>query len=251
MKQLTVDINGTCNIACEFCYQDLDGSELSLDQVSKIVADTPNTSVVNIGGGEPLIHKDIVPIIQMLYDNNKRAHISTNATVIPQGMLSLDDAVRNNTSIQVSINAATRETYEAVTGKDMFDRVLKNVDLLKPKYHTSLSAVIYRKNFDEVDQLIDLGASLGLPVRFSLAFPAGKGKLVEKITPEEANWLRGHLLVKEIAHPGSSYGPLVHEITCPLLTAVYTLGKKEGFDCLAHKVYHDPRGVRTSCEFIQ
>jgi MoaA/NifB/PqqE/SkfB family radical SAM enzyme len=250
MTKLTIDINGKCNIDCEFCYQDLDGSELTLQQITDDVKNNPHASVVNIGGGEPLIHKDIVPIIKLLYDNKKKTHISTNATIIPKGMLTLDDEIRDNTSIQVSINAATRDTYQAVTGKDMFDKVFHNVELLKPRYTTSLSAVIYRKNFHEIEQIISLGEKLELPVRFGLAFPKGKGKNVEKITPEEANWLKGTLLLKEIENPGQTYGPLVHQITCPILTAVYSLGNQNDYGCLKNKIYLDPRGVRTSCEFL-
>jgi MoaA/NifB/PqqE/SkfB family radical SAM enzyme len=250
MTRLTVDVSGKCNLNCEPCYQYLDGSELTIKQIEHIVKDNPHASVVNIGGGEPMQHKNIIPIIQLVYDAQKKAHISTNATIIPKEILTLDDAIKNNTSIQVSINAATKETYKAVTGHDLFERVLQNVELLKSNYHTTLSAMIYRTNFHEVESIMNLGEQLGLPVRFGLVLPAGKGKNVEKITPEEANWLRGTLLLKEIAKPGVIYGPLVHQINCPILASVYNLGNQKGFECLKDKVYHNSRGTQTSCEFL-
>lgn len=252
---LTIDIIGKCNLGCDFCYQLLDGEELSHERINSIVNGNPASGVVNLGGGEPFMHKDIINIIHGIAADGKKVHVSTNGTNIPAEVLGLEDAIRQNVRMQVSINASTSKTYTEVTGNDLFEKVLANVDLLKGHYSTALSAVIYRKNFDEVPGIVKLGEDLRLPVRIGLVLPVGKGKNVDLITKEEANWLRGYLLVKEIEKPGLIYGPLIHSISCPLL-GVYGFdnakAKHEEADdcCVSGRNYYNPRGEKKFCEFM-
>ena len=46
MSNLTIDINGYCNEACKFCYQNLDGSTLSEDEILKLVDENPKARTV-------------------------------------------------------------------------------------------------------------------------------------------------------------------------------------------------------------
>lgn len=248
MSIITIDITGNCNLACDFCYQ-LAKGELSKEDVLSIVKEQ-DANVVNVGGGEPFLHNDITGMIHGIVDAGKKVHISTNGTIIPDEVLGLEEKVRRNIRIQVSINSSTPKTYELITGKDLFEKVMKNIGLLKEKYDVALSTVIYRKNIDEVPGIIQLSEKMSLPVRFGLVLPVGKGKNVELITKEEANWVRGYLLVKEIEKRGMIYGPLVHNVSCPLLRA-YGFESKGKNACCAHgKTYYNPRGEKGTCEFM-
>ena len=251
IKGLTLDINGICNLACGFCYQDLDGQALSKEAIFRLVDAHPSARVVNIGGGEPFLHPDILTIIEGIALRERLAHVSTNATVLPNGLLDLDAKVRERTRIQASINAATRETYARVTGHDLFARVLANVDRLREAYAVTLSAVLYQENIDDFDGLLALGYERQLPVRLDLVKPAGKGRAVALLTPEQANWVRGRVLLENIARPGAVYGPLVHEVTCPLLQETYALGTPANATCPGGNNYvvFTPGGVRRACEF--
>ncbi len=250
MSNLTVDINGVCNIGCEFCYQDLDGSVLSEDQVLEIVRSKPDFGIVEIGGGEPLLHKDLAGIIRNIVSDGKKVHVSTNATFIPQSLIDLEKSVRNNVTMQVSLHACNRERYKVVTGKDFFDAVINNARTLKNYYNTVLNAVIYQKNLDQVKGILKIGYDLGIPTRISLVFPVGRGKSVERLTREQVDRLRGVLLVEKIMHPGMVDSPLLHEINCPALSEAYGLERK-GLCPLqvGQKDYVDPRGKRLGCEF--
>ena len=88
MRNLTIDINGICNEKCKFCYQDLDGSILSEKEIMGLVNDS-DADVIEIGGGEPFLDKRIVSIIANIRNKGKRVHVSTNATLIPKGLLYL------------------------------------------------------------------------------------------------------------------------------------------------------------------
>ncbi len=250
MSRLAIDITGACNLDCEFCYNDDRTGMLSAEEIKDIVAANPNAAVVDIGGGEPLLHKDIAEIIQSINRQNRRVNISTNLTIIPDGLLNLDESVRKNTSMQVSINAATKDTYKTVAKRDLFEQVIGNIERVRQLYDITLSAVIYRANFSEVDGILALGKNMNLPVKISLALPVGKARNIELISPEEANVLRGKLLLKKINRDVKVYGPLVHEISCPIIGATYQMGEATNA-CNADKAYYNPHGRKSFCEFVK
>ena len=69
MNNLTIDINGTCNEQCRFCYQDLDGSVLSEEVILRAVDEAKSLGVVEIGGGEPFLDKRIVQLIKNIRES--------------------------------------------------------------------------------------------------------------------------------------------------------------------------------------
>src|SRR3989344_1534958 len=253
MNNLTIDVNAACNIGCEFCYQDLDGSELSLDEVINHVESGLKTSkfdVVEIGGGEPFMYKSLLKLLTSLTDLGKRSHVSTNATFIPRGLLELEDRVRENTIIQVSLHASNPELYREVTKRNLFNNVISNIRKIKEKYETLISSAIYSKNFDDVSNILKLAYELDLPIRINLVIPEGKGKDVKLLVKEQIAKLRNTLLLEKIKHPGKVDSPLLHENTCYALRDAYGI-EKQGL-CpidIASKLYIDPRGKKFACEF--
>jgi len=251
VDNLTIDINGKCNIGCKFCYQNLDGSLLSKKEVLKIVDQNASSEIIEIGGGEPFLHKELSDIVEGIVARGKRVHISTNATFIPQNILEMEEDVRRNVIMQVSLHASDRERYIAITGKDFFDKVIENAKRLRDLYTTVLSAAIYKENFDQVETILQIGYKLGIPTRINLVMPVGNGRNVELLSPQEVNLLTGILLVEKIAHPSLVESPLLHQLNCPALCKAYGL-KKTGTCPLevGLKEYVSPRGEQLGCEFL-
>ena len=248
---LTVDLNGICNIGCEFCYQNLDGSTLSERAIYKIT-DESEFDTVEIGGGEPLIDKRIIPIIKGIREKGKSVHISTNATFIPEGVLDLEDKIRKGTTVQVSLHASNPKLYEEITGRNLFNNVIKNIGRIKPKYDTVMSSVVYQRNLDDVQNLVGLAEELELPLRINLVFPIGNGKNVKLLTQKQIDQLRGYLLVERIKRGSMIDSPLIHESNCTALEKGYGIEKKGlcPVDC-DMKRYVSPRGEVYDCEFLQ
>lgn len=248
MRNLTIDVNGVCNERCRFCYQDLDGSILPEKEIMGLV-DGSDADVVEIGGGEPFLDKRIVRIIKEIRDRGKRVHLSTNATLIPEGLLDLEQRAKDGTQLQASIHASNPTLYEHVTGKTLFDRAVQNVAILKPHFSMLMTSAIYQDNFDDVPNLLDLSEQLELPIRVNLVFPVGNGRDVNLLTPKQVNQLRGYLLQQRIIKGDKIDSPLIHTNNCYALGEAYGI-EREGvcpFDC--GKVYVSPRGKKSGCEF--
>jgi len=259
---LTIDINGRCNIRCEFCYQDLDGSVLDTDKIFSIVDENPGFETIEIGGGEPLLDKRIIDIINELIEREKRIHISTNATHLPEGFLDLEQTVRDNTQIQVSLHASNPGLYREIIGKELFDNHLKqtgenlfdavisNIEKIKERYLTVISTVAYQKNLKDIPNIVELAYGMDIPIRINLAMPVGNGNFVRRLNAKQLDGLKGYLLGQRFIKGNMVESPLIHINNCYALASAYGI-EKEGpcpVDCNA-KLYVSPRGEKTICEF--
>lgn len=249
--ELTVDINGDCNIDCAFCYQTLDGSSHSVDDVFKIANEHPNAAVVGIGGGEPFLHPKLIEIIQGLRDKDKSVHISTNATIIPQGFLELAEKTREGVQVQVSLHASNPQLYAKITGHDLFARVMENTRIVKEYYSTLLTAAIYQENVDSVPGIVQLSKDLALPLRVNLVFPIGKGRTVDLLTQKQVDQLKGYLLGQYLVTKGRVTSPLVHMNNCAAIENAYGIEKKASCPVdSSTKLYVSPQKEHRRCEFL-
>jgi len=70
-----------CNLACEWCdtgYANEGGSEMSIDEIIDAIGDTEN---VCITGGEPLLQKDAISLLERLVVIGKRVTVETNGSI--------------------------------------------------------------------------------------------------------------------------------------------------------------------------
>lgn len=248
MSDLTIDINGFCNESCSFCYQDLDGSSLPEDEIFRLV-DSSNSDSVSIGGGEPFIDPRILSIINGIRSRDKLVHIATNGSVIPNGLLDLEEKVRDGVQIQVSLHASNPVLYEKITGKPFFDTVLRNISSLKEGFSVSMTSSIYNDNFDDVSGIISLAKGLLIPLRVNLVFPVGKGRSVKPLDSRQLSQLRGYLLQQRVLNGDLIDSPLIHSNNCYALRDAYGISRTGICPLDRGKVYASPNGKVVGCEF--
>lgn len=244
MSNLTIDINGNCNLGCKFCYQNLDGSILPIERILEIVDEHSELNYVEIGGGEPFLDKRLINIITELDSRGKHIHVSTNATVVPANLLNLEKLVREKTLVQVSLHASNPKLYKFITGRNFFEKVVKNIKTIKEHFPTVVSSTIYQDNFEDVENIIELISRIGLPLRINLAF----GNKVNKLNSWKVDQLRGYLLKQRVLGREVD-SPLIHKNNCYALSEFYGIRKKG--DCPADlgKIYVAPNGKMSKCEF--
>ncbi len=252
--ELIIDINGICPLKCEFCYQDLDGSVLSEDEIYRIV-DNSSSRTVGIGGGEPFTDKRVVNIIKNIREKGRRVHVSTSGIAIPKGLFDLSDKLRDETQIQVSLHASNPELYKRVTGKDRFNQVIRNIPQFNEYFRTLISSVVYKENLDDLPNIIDISKNIGVPIRVELAFPV-QGKDFEMVSRDEVDRLVGYLLGEKLLSRGFDNGysiesPLIHiKNNCSALANAYGIDKSGLCPADCGKCYVSPRGEIKPCEFL-
>lgn len=128
-----VELTNVCNHECVFCTNPRmkrKPAHLSFDLFKKFITEAASLGCKELGfysTGEPFMTPNLSQFIQVANAVGiPYLYISTNGVfATPERIRQCVDAGLN--SIKFSINAATRETYKLVHGKDEFDKVLANV----------------------------------------------------------------------------------------------------------------------------
>lgn len=190
----------SCNLACRMCTvpQRPDGGDVSqgalpfedfvrwLDQLEGI------EELQLQGLGEPMLNRSFFEMIEYATARGIRVTSNTNLT-----LLTPTRARRCVTSglaaLSVSIDGATRETYEAIRINGRFDRFVRNLGRLmaaraeasSPTPHVRLVLVLMRQNLSELPAMVRLAAEHGVDEVLvqRLAHPLNESTLPERYIP--------------------------------------------------------------------
>lgn len=169
-------LNDKCNARCVFCggnyYNSTSGKVLSLEKF-RIIANNIHLEhfqqVVLAGAGDPLLSPDFLPIIEYL-----RSTYPSVGIVITTNGIGLSRQLSENlvssgvSSINISLNAATRATYQRLMQVDAFDTIISQIRSFSelcwqrgkgPQLQFSIP--IMRCNIDELPLLVTLAHQLG------------------------------------------------------------------------------------------
>lgn len=165
-----------CNLRCVFCTDRTPSMasayrDLALEDFLPMAQGLETASTVQLWGwGEPLVNPDYGAIFDHVTSAYPgiQINISTNGTLFDAGwQRKLLDY--GNFSLNVSVNAATRETYRQVAGVDLFGRVAANLRGFGRRIGNrpggcvqySVSFVVVRENLHEIPAFVDLAAEFG------------------------------------------------------------------------------------------
>ncbi|MBN2568722.1 MAG: radical SAM protein [Deltaproteobacteria bacterium] len=165
-----------CNSQCIMCghdYLSCGSSEmLTLKRMRTLCNHLDMKWVVDItygGGGEPFLNPELSDITEFTRENYPvvRHMVISNFIAVREEMLRR--MLINGVHFLVSINAATRETFHSVSGRDAFVAVMENLKLLVHLRHVLhapvqilLSFVLMRQNIYELTDFVRLATDLGV-----------------------------------------------------------------------------------------
>jgi MoaA/NifB/PqqE/SkfB family radical SAM enzyme len=128
---LYLEVTNRCNLLCETCPRTFETLEPPADMdwalFTRIVDQYPNIArVVLHGVGEPMLVKELPRMIRYLKDRGTYVLFNTNGTLLQQKKFQglIDSGLDE---LRVSLDAADRETYLKVRGKDFFQRIVRDV----------------------------------------------------------------------------------------------------------------------------
>ncbi len=78
------------------------------------------------GGGEPALLDEFPDCLEYMLDYGVKHEVSTNGTVFSKAIY--DNLFNNNLTVTTSIDAATRDTFCAMKGKDLLFQVFENLE---------------------------------------------------------------------------------------------------------------------------
>jgi radical SAM protein with 4Fe4S-binding SPASM domain len=127
--RLQIETTDICNFKCVMCTREIiDGMNtrsMSLGEFTKIVDEIDPYYVTMNGLGEPLIDKTLFEKLAYLHERNVMTSVPTNGTYIRREKLArLADNLPD--ILQMSIDGATKESFESVRKLSDFNAVIDN-----------------------------------------------------------------------------------------------------------------------------
>lgn len=205
VNYLRISVTDLCNLRCIYCmpeegiikksYADI----LNIEEFEKIVkvASKLGINKVRLTGGEPLVRKGIVELVQKIsrVPGINEVALTTNGTLLKDYAKPLKEAGLKR--VNISIDTLQEDKYKYITKggelKDVLEgiRIAKEVGLSPLKFNVVL---INGFNDDEIDDFVNLTMDNEIDIRFIELMPIG----------ENGGWAKDHFISNKIVlekHP--------------------------------------------------
>lgn len=160
-RTLSLAITNKCNLNCSFCHIEKGKTSLPVDTIIKLCKefDRLGTFDVAIGGGEPLIHKDLPQICKRIWNETSLGlSITTNGTLLNRKLIS---ELKNYVSfLRISIDSINPVVYKNIRNFDI-DLIASKLELLKDKIPFGINTVINSQTILDLDKLIEFAENYG------------------------------------------------------------------------------------------
>ncbi len=178
-------ITAKCNLSCSHC-RGFPKGELSTDRAKKLVAEIAELKPdwVIVEGGEPLLRPDLFELLDLMRQRELEVHLITNGMLIsPQIIATLKQL---GVKVMVSIDGATKATYEAIRNGADFDRVVQSARTYATEgLLEAINTTLLKMNYREIPGLFDLAASVGVKRVTIIGLKPCHDFLQKLLTPEE------------------------------------------------------------------
>lgn len=178
---LTWEITHQCNLSCVHCLSssstEMPG-EMDMRECRSVVDQLAALRVfeINFGGGEPLLKRFFIPLLDYIHKKGIVTCISTNGTVLNDDALACFSG-NPLVNIQVSLDGATPEVNDKIRGKGTFPQIVKGIELLARRdIPLSINTVVTSFNFEQLSRLKELAGSFGARLRVSRFRPSGRAR---------------------------------------------------------------------------
>lgn len=124
----------------------------------------PHAHRLKLTGGEPTLHPHFVEIARQVDRLGTEFVVFTNGRwTDPDALLHLFTELRQLRGILISLHGAIPHSHEAFTNvKGSFEETIRNIErCVRSGIPTTISTVLTRHNWDEVEAITDLAARLG------------------------------------------------------------------------------------------
>jgi GTP 3',8-cyclase len=182
---LRISVTDRCNLRCVYCMPEsglpwIPKPEiLTYEEIVRIVEAGASVGLrsVRLTGGEPLLRRDLVRLIEMLarIPGIDDISLSTNGLLLAERAVQLRDAGLRR--VNISLDTLREDRFFAIARRDGLDRVIAGIDAaiaagLKP---IKLNCVVMRgQNDDELAAFAELTRKREIYVRFIELMPVAE-----------------------------------------------------------------------------
>lgn len=161
LKTVTISIIDDCNYSCIWCFESQNCSKSTYMELGNIIKllhqinELPNCRHITFTGGEPLLHPNLLEIINYSHDLGLHTTITSNGSLLTEGFL---NKIKNKTLLSFAISVDGNEkTHDKIRGQGTFQKALDAIRLcFKQKVSVSSTTTVSKINYDELEQIIPI-----------------------------------------------------------------------------------------------
>jgi radical SAM protein with 4Fe4S-binding SPASM domain len=205
------DITYRCNLSCPHCLIDRTETirEMTLDEIDSVFTQLSDMRVftINFSGGEPLLRSDFLQIAKKASDYNFGIRLSTNGILLSDSMLQrLGDCDVFCFQISVDGIGDRHDNFRGMNGA--YEKAIDALErAIEQGFRTSMSTMITSYNLDQLPELVDIAASLGVSsFKLNSFMPVGTGacmKMRYSVPKENIAIMAERLVDKKNQYDGS------------------------------------------------
>jgi MoaA/NifB/PqqE/SkfB family radical SAM enzyme len=172
-RSIQIECTTRCNLKCTFCeltYWTEKPADLRLDNIQQMVAHLPKLQRVDLTGiGESLMNREFFEIVAFLKARGIYVTLNDNFTLMTERTarriidLHIDQ-------IYLSLDGATKTTYEQLRAGANFDKVIANTrrlvqlkrELGKRHPEVKINTVVCLTNYRELPAIVELAHDIGI-----------------------------------------------------------------------------------------
>ncbi len=175
---VSIQITNICNLDCPFCFRRnvIDKPFSNIEKIIRNLKDC-NVDTIVISGGEPLLRKDIVEILELCKELNIKTVLQSNGILLNKYF---DDIYKYVDWISLSLDGDTPETNSLLRSEKQFYSILKILPIIKKnKIKVKLGTVVTRINYENI---LGIGKLIGnyVDIWKLYQFYPRKGTLADK-----------------------------------------------------------------------
>ena len=209
LEHIRLAIDDSCNLSCPSCRKKKiflksgKNFEMRLKLADKILSFLENNKQkkfnVHIGSDGDPFASIVYRYFMMKTKNlkNLKYTVQTNGLLIKKNLHKFKHIINNLTQIGISVDGATKQTYESLRVGGSYEKIIENLKFLKEikNFDVHLHFVVQQKNYHEIEEIIELGLKYNVDKIF-----------LNKITDwntmknfkEHAVWMKDHVENKNL-----------------------------------------------------
>ncbi|MFO8065981.1 MAG: radical SAM protein [Bacteroidales bacterium] len=139
INYLRISVTDRCNLRCKYCTPDgafvhkSPEEIISFEEIKEVVSVSVSMGIdkIRLTGGEPLVRKNIVQLVEMISSVNgvKDIAMTTNGILLDKFAEGLSDAGLHR--VNISMDTLDPEKYRIMTGGGELDKVFKGIEAAK------------------------------------------------------------------------------------------------------------------------
>jgi len=192
LKLIYAYLTEGCNLKCRHCYvapkfetSENPQGKLNPEILFNVIrqAKPMGLSSVKLTGGEPLMHDEILTILDYIIAERIHLQIETNGVCCTEEIAERI-SIADKAHCAVSLDSSDKEIHEWIRGvPGCFEKTITGIkNLVQRNVHTQIITCLNRKNLSHVNEIVKLAEDLGASsLKFNVINPIERGKtLLEK-----------------------------------------------------------------------